>query len=320
MPRRPEGRSMRKLFLETIGIGDGNIKFWSIWFMFSITLGLVANLTVLISCMSPSTQSIYLFRVSSEDLIHATTNVTKASADDLRIKELPHHWYWGLSGVCVIYGDDEVSCEKKFPPTMTIKDMLSFAVEAQLPETTGNTTAAVEKTIKPWTSALASLEDSLPNPSGVNTKLKAATALALVATILAALSLPLTLLSLTILRTKLPRWTLYILALISAGFFLGAGILLIYAMNDGPRSILEYSGIDQGNERTYIGPGFFVLFAGVLFTLISIGIFFCVAFCVVLMIVFALLACCSGACSSGRRKEEVVVYVDHHYPQYQYEK
>jgi hypothetical protein len=53
---------------------------------------------VLISCMSPDTHSIYLFRVGSAELVDATANLTDVSATDLTIDELPDHWYWGLSG------------------------------------------------------------------------------------------------------------------------------------------------------------------------------------------------------------------------------
>ncbi|KAL6413364.1 hypothetical protein AUP68_02873 [Ilyonectria robusta] len=48
--------------------------------------------------MSASTRTVYLFRVSTEDLINAATNTTTISAADLRIDGLPNHWYWGLSG------------------------------------------------------------------------------------------------------------------------------------------------------------------------------------------------------------------------------
>lgn len=48
--------------------------------------------------MSASTRTVYLFRVSTEDLINAATNTTTISAVDLRIDGLPNHWYWGLSG------------------------------------------------------------------------------------------------------------------------------------------------------------------------------------------------------------------------------
>ena len=51
---------MRKLFLETIGIGDGHIKFWSIWFMFAIVrtyhsiLTLILVVVVVLLIFTPS--------------------------------------------------------------------------------------------------------------------------------------------------------------------------------------------------------------------------------------------------------------------------
>lgn len=63
-------------------------------------VGLVPNFVVLIGCMVPQTRSIYLFRVSSMDMIDATANITKVGTKSLDIAELPDHWYWGLSGMC----------------------------------------------------------------------------------------------------------------------------------------------------------------------------------------------------------------------------
>lgn len=53
---------------------------------------------VLISCSSPDTHSIHLFRVGSAELVDAAANLTDVSVNDLQINELPDHWYWGLSG------------------------------------------------------------------------------------------------------------------------------------------------------------------------------------------------------------------------------
>ncbi|KAH7156534.1 hypothetical protein EDB81DRAFT_880847 [Dactylonectria macrodidyma] len=282
------------------------MAFFSIWFLIAILLGAVANITVLIGCMSPTTRSLYLFRVSADDLINAATNTTTVSAADLRIDGLPKHWYWGLSGVCTVHGssnnsDEQVSCEKSFPPTMTIADMITFAVTTN--SDAGTSSAVIAKHIKPWTSALAQVEDDLAPASRPKTFFKAAVALSLISTILSLALLPLGIAALSVLRGKLHRWILYAIAFLDAMSFLGAGILAIYAMNEGPRSLIQLSGIDQGNERTFLGPGFYVLFAGVLFTLISIGLFFCLAFIVVVFIVFIILACLSSG-SGGSSKEE----------------
>ncbi|KAK7431196.1 hypothetical protein QQZ08_002236 [Neonectria magnoliae] len=285
-------RTWGELFLHTVGVGES--KTLSVWFIIAILLGLVAKITVLVSCMSSSTRSVYLFRVSADDLVNAATNTTTVSADALRIDGLPNHWYWGFSGVCAVHSGGKVSCKRSFPPTMTIEDMITFAVESQLDEDTSS--ASVAKQIKPWTSALAQVEDDLASPSRPKSFLKAAIALTLISTILSFVLLPLGAVSLT---GRLHRWILYAVAFVDGLSFLGAGILAIYAMDQGPRGLIQLSGIDQGNERTFIGPGFYVLFAGVLFTLISIGLFFCVAFCVVLLIGFIVMACMSSCCGSG---------------------
>ncbi|KAI8691584.1 hypothetical protein LRP88_08840 [Fusarium phalaenopsidis] len=302
-------RTWGELFAHQLGWGES--RGLSIWFMISILLGLVANFVVLIGCMSPATQSIYLFRVSSQDLIGAATNTTRVPAKDLRIDELPNHWYWGLSGVCVIYPDEQTpTCQRSFPPMMTIEDMITFAVKTKMSDSTSE--SAIAKNIKPWTNALSQVEDDLPSPSRPESLLKGAVALSLISTLLSFLVLPLAVLSLSTLRGRLQRWVYYCIAMVDTLAFLGAGILVIYAMNDGPRSLIQLSGIDQGNERTFVGPGLYVLFAGVLFKLISIGIFFSIAFIIVIMIVFAIIACISEAIdgdSSSGSKEIVVIEV-----------
>ncbi|KPM45968.1 hypothetical protein AK830_g640 [Neonectria ditissima] len=301
---KPE-RSWGQFFLHIVGVGESRLL--SVWFLVAILLGLIAKITVLISCMSPSTRSVYLFRVSADDLVNAATNATTASADALRIDGLPNHWYWGFSGVCAVHSGGDVSCKRSFPPTMTIEDMIAFAVATQRDEDASS--AAVAKHIKPWTSALAQVDDDLTPASRPRSFFKAAVALTLISTILSFVLLPLGAVSLA---GRLPRWILYAVAFVDALAFLAAGVLVIYAMDQGPRGLIQLSGIDQGNERTFVGPGFYVLFAGVLFTLISIGLFFCVAFCLVLFIIFIVMACMSSCCGSGSGNNNNVDYRDEH--------
>ncbi|RSM02544.1 hypothetical protein CDV31_010849 [Fusarium ambrosium] len=314
--KRRKERTWGELFAHQLGWGES--KGLSIWFMISILIGLVANFVILVGCMSPATQSIYLFRVSSQDLIDAATNTTRVSAKDLRIDELPNHWYWGLSGVCAMYPDEKTPiCQRSFPPTMTIEDMITFAVETKMSGEASE--SSITKRVKPWTNALSQVKDDIPSSSRPESLLKGAVALSLISTLLSFLVLPLAVLSLSLLRGKLQRWVYYCIAMVDTMAFLGAGILVIYAMNDGPRSLIQLSGIDQGNERTFVGPGLYVLFAGVLFKLISIGIFFSIAFIIVIMIVFAIIACISEAIdgdSSNGSKEIIIVEV----PRYDVEK
>jgi hypothetical protein len=106
--------SSGSFFLRIIGVGEA--KFGMIWFMLAILcmfqglghqtkalliqlpVGFIANIVVLISCASPDTQSVYLFRVGSAELVNATANVTGIAPNKLRLAELPEYWYWGLSG------------------------------------------------------------------------------------------------------------------------------------------------------------------------------------------------------------------------------
>ncbi|KAM6537772.1 hypothetical protein FALCPG4_003677 [Fusarium falciforme] len=270
----------------------------------------------------PATQPIYLFCVSSQDLVDAATNTSRVSAKDLRIDELPGHWYWGLSDICAIYPDEKTpTCQRSLPPTMTIEDMITFAVKTKMSEKASE--SSIAKHIKPWTNALSQIQDGLPSPSRPESLPKGAVALSLISTLLSFLVLPLAVLSLSTLRGRLQRWVYYCIAMVDTMDCLGVGILVIYAMNDGPRSLFQLSGIGQGNERTFVGPGFYVQFAGVLFKLISIGIFFSITFIIVfiivIMIVFAIIACISeiiDSDSSSGSKEIVVIEV----PRYDEEK
>ncbi|KAJ4195762.1 hypothetical protein NW755_001924 [Fusarium falciforme] len=204
---------------------------------------------------------------------------------------------------------------------MTIEDMITFAVKTKMSDKASE--SSIAKHIKPWTNALSQIQDGLPSPSRPESLPKGAVALSLISTLLSFLVPPLAVLSLSTLRDRLQRWVYYCIAMVDTMDCLGVGILVIYAMNDGPRSLIQLSGIGQGNERTFVGPGFYVQFAGVLFKLISIGIFFSIAFIIVfiivIMIVFAIIACISeiiDSDSSSGSKEIVVIEV----PRYDGEK
>lgn len=205
----------------------------------------------------------------------------------------------------------DVVCERAFPPTsvMTIKSMITFAIESH-PNVTADRDR-VKSLMSPWIKAISELKGDLPASSSAGSSLQAAAGLAVFSLILTFALLTLSVLSLSLLRSRLQRWMLYILALVDAILLLAAGTLIIKAMNDGPRAVIQASGIDQGNERTYIGLGLYVLFAGVSFKLISIAVL-CVVAVFGLWLVITLIMLCCACCCGGRDKDEVRIYNEYY--------
>ncbi|KAM0351694.1 hypothetical protein ACHAPU_002704 [Fusarium lateritium] len=269
---------------------------------------------VLVSCMSPGTQSVYLFRVGSTELVNATANLTDVPASDLQIAGLPDYWYWGLSGVCAAYDDNnvEVVCKHVFPPALSIEEMIAFAVETQLRD--GDDPSMIKKIMSPWTTALAQVQDEIGMSSRLQALMNGAAALSIISTLLSFALLPLTILYLTILRDYLRRWMLYILAFLDAMAFLGVALFIESAMNEGPRSLINLSG--PSNEIGFKGPGLTTLSFGILIKFLSIEFFLCVA-CLGVFLVLLLGYGCLKVCSGDdRTKVEVNTYVYESSPYY----
>ncbi|KAI3570620.1 hypothetical protein IWW34DRAFT_676420, partial [Fusarium oxysporum f. sp. albedinis] len=238
--------TIREFLLRIIGVGE--TKWGMVWFMLAILLSLIGNITVLIACVSPSTQPIYLFRVGSSELVNATANATDIPANILEIDELPSDWYWGFSGVCVIHSntDEKVSCKQAFPPVISIKEMIAFAIEAKLGSDADS--SVIEENMSPWTTALARIEDKLTEPSRVKALWQGAAAFSVFSTLLSSALLVLTALYFTALRDQIRRWMLYTVAFVDAMTFLGAGVMVGHAMREGPRGIMELAGTPSERE------------------------------------------------------------------------
>lgn len=177
--------------------------------------------------------------------------------------------------------------------------MISFGIESH----PGTKQEDVKHLMAPWTKALGKLSSDLTAKHDSFTAfIRVTAALTVVSTILAIALAGLGFASLTFWHGKPARWMLYMGAFADACMFTAAGVMAIFAMNHGPRAVIEMSGIEQGNERTFVGPGFFVLFAGAFFKLISIGVFFILAFSAVLLVVF-LVYCCIGRKKKDRDLE-----------------
>ncbi|RGP74053.1 s-adenosylmethionine-dependent methyltransferase [Fusarium sporotrichioides] len=289
--------SFSEFFLRIIGVGEARIGM--IWFMLAIILGFIANIVVLIGCASPNTQSVYLFRVGSAELVNATANVTGISPNKLQTFELPEYWYWGLSGVCMNFKtrslfdvevEEKITCQQTFPPVLTVEDMISFAVEEYLGDNKNPSTKA--KMMEPWTDALAKIQNDLVEPSRPRDLMKGAAALCVLSTILSPIILILTGLYFTILRDHLRRWMLYALALLDALLFSGSAAMIGYAMREGPRGTIDLAAIPQEH---YYGPGNVAFTLGALVKFIAIELFLFLLFLglfLVLWLIYVCLLCC----------------------------
>ncbi|KAH7257890.1 hypothetical protein BKA59DRAFT_523285 [Fusarium tricinctum] len=295
-----------EFLVRVIGISDA--KYGMIWFMLAILLGLIGNMIVLISCSSPDTHSIYLFRVGSAELADATANLTDVSVNDLKIHELPDHWYWGLSGMCAVYNrTDEVLCKHAFPPSFSVEEMVTFAIETHLRE--DDDPSVFKRRMLPWTTALAQVKDELVMPSRLKALMQGAAALSLISTLISFALIPLTILYWTILRDQLRRWMLYIVAFFDAMALLGAGVFVEYAMEEGPRGLISLSGVSQ--EPGVRGPGSVALTLGVLIKFLAIELFLCLAFVGVVLVCWLVYVCLSMCPADDRTKDEVIyVYED----------
>ncbi|SCO91286.1 uncharacterized protein FRV6_15414 [Fusarium oxysporum] len=281
--------TIREFFLRIIGVGE--TKWGMVWFMLAILLALIGNITVLISCISPSAQPIYLFRVGSSELVNATANSTGIPTSKLQIDELPSDWYWGLSGVCVIHSDtdEKVSCKQAFPPIISTEEMIAFAIEAKLGRDAES--SIVEEKKSPWATALARIEGKLTEPSRVKALWQGAAAFSVISTLLSSTLLVLTVLYFTVLRDQLRRWMLYAVAFVDAMTFLGAGVMVEYAMREGPRGIMELAG--TSSERGIYGAGNTAFTLGVLINFLSMELFLCLFISGVLLTVWLVCVCLS---------------------------
>lgn len=190
---------------------------------------------------------------------------------------------------------------------MSIRDLVSSAIRNQIDDD-----ARFDSTVTPWLKAIAKLEEdgSLSSKQNKSDSMaQASAALAVLSILIGFALLTLAFSTLTIFR-NLPLWTLYIPAFFDSLLLLASGILCIYSLNQGPRSIINEVGITYlKNERDIIGPGFYVLFAGVLIKLVSIGIFFLVVFLILVLVMFAVMACLGSICESDSQDVEVrVIY------------
>jgi hypothetical protein len=182
-----------------------------------------------------------------------------------------------------------VSCKQAFPPIISIEEMIAFAIEAKLGRDAES--SIVEEKTSPWTTALARIEGKLTEPSRVKALWQGAAAFSVISTLLSSALLVLTALYFTVLRDQLRRWMLYAVAFVDAMTFLGAGVMVGYAMREGPRGIMELAG--TSSERGIYGAGNTAFTLGVLINFLSMELFLCLFISGVLLTVWLVCACLS---------------------------
>lgn len=101
---------------------------------------------------------------------------------------------------------------------------------------------------------------------------------------------------------KVRLWMLYLGTLFDGLLLLASAILAIYAMNEGPRAIVRYAGLEKQHEpNDFLGPGMYVLAAGVLVKFLAIaGVFIgFLLFGFISLVVSCLAVMCACACLAG---------------------
>ncbi|KAF5012520.1 hypothetical protein FDECE_1419 [Fusarium decemcellulare] len=104
------------------------------------------------------------------------------------------------------------------------------------------------------------------------------------------------------LRGRVRLWMLYLGTLFDGLLLLASAVLAIYAMNEGPRAIVRYAGLEKESQPTdFLGPGMYVLAAGVLIKFLAIaGVFIgFILFGIISLVMSCLAIMCACACLAG---------------------
>ncbi|KAH6683647.1 hypothetical protein F5X68DRAFT_277176 [Plectosphaerella plurivora] len=245
-----------------------------IWLLVTTLIGLAANVIVLVSCATPGTQSLYLYRVDRSRLAAALSNLSDKGVWALNDTSLPDHWYWGMSGVCAIWQPDEqstegnVTCRQKFPPIFSITDMVEIALQSREGEAGRvNNTASM---VAVWEEAYGELpEDARQDEEAAFVDLiKACGALAILSAVVAFGLLAVSGAALGEGWAKRPSlWLLYVVSVLDGAMMFGSAVLAVLAMNKGPRWALEAADVRAELVSDFVGPGLYVFFAGALIKL-----------------------------------------------------
>ncbi|KAM5357424.1 hypothetical protein ACJZ2D_016286 [Fusarium nematophilum] len=276
---------------------EENSRGWRVWLIFAVFLGLIVNFIAVLGCLSPATATIHLYKLHQDELLKAIQEVSHKSSKPLENPNLPHIWFWG---VC----DDNSHCHRSFPPTLSLGAMVDSSLRASTPNET-----ALSSALAPWASVIrsssvdGSSESVNPRLHASRTRFlsfsRASAALAVLALLTSAGVLAVALASMASrLRGRVKLWMLYLGTLFDGLLLLASAVLAVYAMNEGPRAIVRYAGVGgQSKPGDFLGPGMYVLGAGVVVKFLAIaGVF--VGF-LIFGFVSLMLSCLAVICACG---------------------
>lgn len=205
--------------------------------------------------------------------------------------------------------DDNNHCHRAFPPTLSLGAMVDSSLRASISNET-----ALSSALGPWASFIRG--SSIDGSSGtVNPGLhasrarflsfsRASAALAVLALLTSAALLAVAAASMmhARFRGRVKLWMLYLGTLLDGLLLLAAAVLAVYAMNEGPRAIVRYAaGGAEERLGDFLGPGMYVLAAGVLVKFLAIaGVFVgFLLFGFISLVVSCLAVMCACACLAG---------------------
>lgn len=136
-------------------------------------------------------------------------------------------------------------------------------------------TNSTQATVDTWQEAYLDLAGGPRNRSEAMfvDMLKAAGALAILSVIAAVGLVAVSLASLGERWAKRPRvWVLYIVSIVDGAMLFGSAVLLVLAMNHGPRYVLEEANVRAELVGEFVGPGLYVVFAGAVIKFAVMGL------------------------------------------------
>ncbi|KAM7186398.1 hypothetical protein V8F20_011399, partial [Naviculisporaceae sp. PSN 640] len=210
-----------------------------VWITGFSVVSFVANLLVLLGCISPSSKDLALYRVDvaalAANIVKETRNKAPHNVSELLDSGLlPTFWYWGMSGICDV---DEVKgetrCHGGFPSTKTL---LAVVEDSLRRNDNGKPSASSNKVLSVWKSVIDNLPDHvLANKQTAFIWQGKASAYLVTAAIILDFASPF--LAWIALKQSSSRIHPFTSSAVSGLIILAAGSLAIFSMNNGPRGL-----------------------------------------------------------------------------------
>lgn len=149
--------------------------------------------------------------------------------------------------------------------------MIEIALDSDDDDSNNKTGAVLER----WQDAYLDLKSAPRNKSEAEfvDMLKAAGALSILSAIMAFSLLAVSIVALGEGWKKKPKvWVLYFVSILDGAVLFGAAVLLVLAMNRGPRYVLEEANVRAELVGEFVGPGMYVVFAGAVIKFAVMGL------------------------------------------------